>query len=46
MRTYDYVCQILALYDSMSIIDVEGVVKFTAGLQQTDGSFVGDKWGE
>ena len=38
--------QILALYDSMSIIDIEGVVKFTAGLQQADGSFVGDKWGE
>ena len=30
----------------MDIIDVEGVVKFTAGLQQADGSFVGDKWGE
>lgn len=38
--------QVLALYDSMDIIDTEGVVKFTAGLQQADGSFTGDKWGK
>lgn len=38
--------QILALYDSMNMIDVDGVVKYTAGLQQPDGSFVGDKWGK
>ena len=38
--------QVLALYESMDIIDIEGVVKFTAGLQQADGSFVGDKWGK
>ena len=30
----------------MDIIDTEGVVKFTAGLQQADGSFTGDKWGK
>lgn len=27
-------------------MDVELVVKFVAGLQQADGSFAGDKWGE
>lgn len=38
--------QILALYDELSVVDVESVVKFVAGLQQPDGSFAGDKWGE
>ncbi len=38
--------QILALYDSLHILDKEKVIKFVAGLQQEDGSFAGDKWGE
>lgn len=38
--------QILALYDSLHVLDKENVVKFVSGLQQEDGSFAGDKWGE
>ncbi len=38
--------QVLTLYDSVSEMDVEGVVKYVASLQQKDGSFAGDKWGE
>lgn len=38
--------QILALYDELAVVDTELVVKFVAGLQQPDGSFFGDKWGE
>jgi hypothetical protein len=30
----------------MEDIDVEGVVKFVSALQQPDGSFYGDEWGE
>lgn len=30
----------------MNEIDIEAVVKFVASLQQPDGSFFGDKWGE
>ena len=30
----------------MDQVDVEGVVKFVSNLQQPDGSFVGDQWGE
>jgi len=40
------VFQVLCLYDAMDTIDVDRVVKYTAGLQQDDGSFFGDKWGE
>ncbi|KAA0202758.1 hypothetical protein HAZT_HAZT009302 [Hyalella azteca] len=38
--------QILVLLDSVSSIDVEGVVRYVSGLQNSDGSFNGDKWGE
>ncbi|CAH2038021.1 unnamed protein product, partial [Iphiclides podalirius] len=38
--------QVLALYDRLDAIDVEGVVRYVASLQQEDGSFFGDKWGE
>ena len=38
--------QILALYDELSVVDTESVVQFVASLQQEDGSFAGDKWGE
>ncbi|KAL1491636.1 hypothetical protein ABEB36_012205 [Hypothenemus hampei] len=38
--------QILAMYDRVDAIDVEGVVKYVKSLQQPDGSFSGDKWGE
>lgn len=38
--------QILAIYDALDSIDVDKVVEYVTGLQQEDGSFVGDKWGE
>lgn len=38
--------QILCLYDSRDIIDVEKVVKYIKERQQPDGSFTGDVWGE
>mmetsp|Transcript_10723 Transcript_10723/g.18047 ORF Transcript_10723/g.18047 Transcript_10723/m.18047 type:complete len:181 (-) Transcript_10723:607-1149(-) len=38
--------QILALYDELHVVDADAVVAFVAGLQQEDGSFAGDKWGE
>ena len=38
--------QILCIYDSLNEIDLEGVAKYIASLQQPDGSFFGDKWGE
>lgn len=38
--------QVLTLYDSVSEIDIDGVVRFVASLQQPDGSFIGNKWGE
>ena len=37
--------QVLTLYDSVSEIDVDGVVRYVASLQQPDGSFIGNKWG-
>ena len=40
------VLQILTLYDSLSVIDIEAVVRYVAGLQQPDGSFIGNKWGK
>lgn len=38
--------QILVMYDRLAAIDIEGVVRYIQGLQQADGSFAGDKWGE
>ncbi|CAI8048861.1 Geranylgeranyl transferase type-2 subunit beta [Geodia barretti] len=38
--------QVLVLYDCVEVVDVEAVVTFVKGLQQPDGSFIGDKWGE
>jgi len=38
--------QVLATYDSLASCDMEGVVSFVASLQQEDGSFAGDRWGE
>ncbi|KAF3857950.1 hypothetical protein F7725_011151 [Dissostichus mawsoni] len=38
--------QILCLYDSVDALDVDKVVEYIKGLQQEDGSFAGDKWGE
>lgn len=38
--------QILCIYDRLEEVDVEAVAKYVSGLQQPDGSFFGDKWGE
>jgi geranylgeranyl transferase type-2 subunit beta len=38
--------QILALFDKLSLVDIPKVKSFIASLQQSDGSFYGDKWGE
>ena len=34
------------MLDCVDKIDVEGVVRYIQSLQQEDGSFTGDKWGE
>lgn len=38
--------QILCIYDALPEIDCEAVVKYVVSLQQRDGSFFGDRWGE
>jgi len=38
--------QILAICDRMDLVDKDKVAAYIAGLQQSDGSFVGDQWGE
>lgn len=38
--------QILALFDSLDRVDSDGVYQYICSLQQEDGSFTGDKWGE
>ncbi|XP_076066435.1 geranylgeranyl transferase type-2 subunit beta isoform X2 [Oratosquilla oratoria] len=38
--------QILTILDSLDTLDIEGIVKYIASLQKSDGSFAGDKWGE
>ena len=38
--------QILVLYDKLDAVDVNGILSFVSGLQQIDGSFIGDKWGK
>lgn len=38
--------QILCTYDCLADIDVEAIARFVASLQQPDGSFFGDQWGE
>lgn len=38
--------QILAMYGELGLLDIGKVVRFVSSLQQPDGSFYGDKWGE
>merc|ERR1719454_724110 len=38
--------QVAAIFDCLDKIDRDGVVKYVKSLQQEDGSFWGDKWGE
>ena len=37
--------QILTLYDSINVIDINKVVEYVQSLQKEDGSFAGDIWG-
>uniref|UniRef100_H9GH71 Geranylgeranyl transferase type II subunit beta n=1 Tax=Anolis carolinensis TaxID=28377 RepID=H9GH71_ANOCA len=37
--------QILTLYDSLQVVDVNKIVEYVKKLQKEDGSFAGDKWG-
>ena len=37
---------VLALCDALDRLDSDAVVRYIASLQQPDGSFAGDKWGE
>jgi len=41
-----FTMQILALYDAFDSISVDSVVQYVSSLQQSDGCFYGDKWGE
>ncbi|KAL4719677.1 hypothetical protein ACJJTC_002998 [Scirpophaga incertulas] len=38
--------QVLAMYDQMDVVDIDGVIRYVSSLQNEDGSFYGDKWGE
>lgn len=38
--------QILVILEALDKVDVEAIVKYVAGLQNEDGSFSGDQWGE
>ncbi|KAL8559772.1 hypothetical protein ACOMHN_030108 [Nucella lapillus] len=38
--------QILTLYDAVDALNLDSLVSWVSGLQQDDGSFYGDKWGE
>eukprot|EP01031_Cornospumella_fuschlensis_P042928 gene42928-52455_t len=38
--------QILALFDEMDVLNKDKIKSFVKNLQQPDGSFAGDKWGE
>ena len=38
--------QILALYDSLHLVDIQKIASYVKSLEQGDGSFFGDKWGE
>lgn len=38
--------QILCTYDCLEELDTEAIARFVAALQQPDGSFFGDQWGE
>lgn len=40
-----FILQILTLYDSINVIDVNKVVEYVQSLQKEDGSFAGDIWG-
>lgn len=46
MTSTHYAVLILLGFDRISEINVDKVVEYVSGLQQPNGSFSGDKWGE
>jgi prenyltransferase beta subunit len=34
------------MYDALDVINVDRIVQYVKSLQQSDGSFYGDKWGD
>ncbi|KAI3842232.1 hypothetical protein MKW98_026022 [Papaver atlanticum] len=40
------VVQVLALLDKLDVLDIDELPNYVAGLQNEDGSFAGDIWGE
>lgn len=38
--------QILCLYDALDVVNTEKIVQYITKLQNDDGSFSGDQWGE
>lgn len=38
--------QVLALYDKLDCVDADAIAAYVSALQNEDGSFSGDKWGE
>jgi len=43
--TLSFFSQILILYDSLHVVDVNKIVEYIQNLQKEDGSFAGDRWG-
>ncbi|CAJ1370431.1 unnamed protein product [Effrenium voratum] len=41
-----YALLVMCIFDAVDRLDTEGLVAFISGLQQPDGSFAGDRWGE
>ena len=46
LTTTHYAVLVLALYGALDQIDKNALVKYIAHLQNEDGSFKGDEWGE
>ncbi|KAL3198549.1 hypothetical protein MRX96_014365 [Rhipicephalus microplus] len=46
LTAMDLMVQILATFDALNTIDIDKTVSYVKELQQEDGSFYGDKWGE
>lgn len=43
---FHWITQILVLFDSLEVIDRDVIGQYVSSLQQGDGSFWGDEWGE
>jgi geranylgeranyl transferase type-2 subunit beta len=41
-----YAVLVLAMFDSLHLIDADEIAGYISGLQNPDGSFKGDEWGE